>query len=102
MKVVADDKSRPYNTANPPLTYTITDSTGSVVGVSGSADITTTAVTTSNAGDYPITVKQGTLDPNYTYTYVNGKLTVTPIGVAVALPAANATTANATPRHSAT
>ncbi len=86
LKVVADDKSRPYNTANPPLTYTITDSTGSVVGVSGSADLTTTAVTTSNAGDYPITVKQGTLDPNYTYTYVNGKLTVTPIGVAVALP----------------
>ena len=86
LKVVADDKSRPYNTANPPLTYTITDSSGSVVGVSGSADITTTAVTTSNAGDYPITVRQGTLDPNYTYTYVNGKLTVTPIGVAVALP----------------
>ena len=84
--VTADNKSRPYNTANPPLTYTITDSSGSVVSVGGLADLATTAVVTSNAGDYPITVKQGTLDPNYTYTYVNGKLTVTPIGVAIALP----------------
>ena len=86
LRVVADDKSRPYNTDNPALTYVVTDSSGTVVSVSGAADLSTTAVKSSNAGGYPITVKQGTLDNNYTYTYVNATLTVTPIGVAVALP----------------
>jgi hypothetical protein len=75
--VTADDKSRPYNTANPTLTYTVKDSSGAVVAVSGTAALSTTAVTTSPVGGYPITVSQGTLETNYTYTFIPGTLTVT-------------------------
>ena len=81
--VTADDKTRPYNTENPALTYVITDASGAVVSVTGEAAISTTAVKESPVGDYPITVTQGTLDSNYTYTFVNGTLTITPVALTV-------------------
>ena len=75
--VTAENKSRPYNTENPELTYTVKDSDGAVITVSGSAELTTTADKSSKVGEYPITVAQGTLNNNYSYTFVEGTLTVT-------------------------
>ena len=67
--VTAENKVRPYGTMNPELTYTITDIFGAVVTVSGSPELSTTATPESPAGEYPITLTQGTLDTNYSYTY---------------------------------
>jgi hypothetical protein len=64
----------------PTLTYTIT---GFVNGdtqsvVSGAPVLATTATRTSPPGVYPITISQGTLAAqNYTFTFVNGTLTLT-------------------------
>ena len=86
LTVKADDKTRPYNTENPELTYKITDASGAAVTVTGTPALSTTAVKESPVGEYPITVAQGTLDSNYTYTFINGTLTITAIDVRVALP----------------
>ena len=40
--------------------------------------LATTATPESPVGEYPITAAQGTLDNNYTYTFVNGILTINP------------------------
>jgi subtilase family serine protease len=45
---------------------------------------TTTAVSTSNVGDYPSSCS-GALDPNYTFSYVAGQVTVTPAPLNVAV-----------------
>jgi RHS repeat-associated protein len=80
LTVTANNTSRAYGTANPTFTDTIT---GFVNGdttsvVSGSASLTTTATTSSPAGSYIITAAAGTLAAtNYSFTYVNGTLTVT-------------------------
>jgi len=80
LTVTANNASRPYNSSNPALTYTIT---GFVNGnassvVSGTATETTTATTTSAAGTYPITFATENLAAaNYGFTYINGTLTVT-------------------------
>ena len=82
LTVAADNKSRRYGAANPPLTATIT---GFVNGdtrtpaVTGSPDLSTTATTASVAGTYPIAVTQGSLAAaNYTFSsFVPGILTVT-------------------------
>jgi hypothetical protein len=84
--ITADNKSRPINTPNPALTVTIT---GVVAGQSilpPTPCCTTTAVTTSPVGTYPIvptqpaTAGSGTLLSNYTITYVSGTLTITNSG----------------------
>ena len=80
LAVTANDASRTYGTANPTFTSTIT---GFVNGdtqasaVTGAPSLTTTATTASPAGTYPITAAVGTLAAaNYTFTFVNGTLTV--------------------------
>jgi gliding motility-associated-like protein len=79
LTITADDKSRGYGAANPVLTITYSG----FVNNDGPAQlttqpiITTTAVTTSPVGQYPITAS-GALSPNYTFTYVSGVLTVNP------------------------
>jgi hypothetical protein len=77
LTVTADDKSRPYAAANPAFTVTYS---GFVQGQNASALTTQAtaasgAVTTSNAGNYSI-VPSGAASPNYSFTYVNGSLTV--------------------------
>ena len=80
LTVTANNQSRIYGAANPTLTYTIS---GFVNGdtqavVSGAPSLTTTATTTSPAGSYPITITQGSLSAsNYTFTFVNGTLSIT-------------------------
>ncbi len=53
---------------------------GDTQGVlSGSPSLTTTATSQSPVGNYPITAAQGTLSAqNYTFTFVNGTLTINP------------------------
>ncbi len=84
--ITADDKSRPVNTPNPPLTAQIT---GVVTGQSiilPDPCCTTTATISSPVGTYPIvptetvTAGSGTLLSNYAITYVNGTLTITNSG----------------------
>jgi hypothetical protein len=80
LTVTADNKSKVLNAANPPITYQLTgfkNSEGTGV-VSGSASCSTTALTNSPVGTYPITCAIGTLSAaNYDFpTFVPGTLTV--------------------------
>ena len=89
LSIVPNDLSRPLGQANPTLTYHYTGfvngDSASSSGITGSADLTTTAVMSSAAGNYPITVSDaGTLAAaNYDFPgdFGTGTLTVTP-GVA--------------------
>lgn len=90
LTVVADGKTRVVNTANPALSATIA---GFVNGetaetvLTGAAGLSTTAVTGSAAGAYPIAVTQGTLAANggnYSFgSFTSGVLQVnaTPVKV---------------------
>ena len=84
LTATANAVSRPVNTANPPLTYTVT---GFVNGdtstiLTGAPNLSTTATLSSLVGTYPITITQGTLaaTSNYTFALVNGVLQVTYVG----------------------
>lgn len=80
LTVTANNASRIFGALNPTFTDAIT---GFVNGdtqsvVSGAAALSTTATTSSPVGDYPITAGPGTLSAaNYTFSFVNGTLTVT-------------------------
>jgi hypothetical protein len=55
-----------------------------IAEVSGTASLSTTAVTGSNVGSYPITPTLGTLAAtNYTFSFTNGTLTVTQASQAI-------------------
>lgn len=75
--VWADSQSRPYNTPNPPFTYSIITKEGFPIHPQGSPILETTATRDSPVGTYPILVSQGTLDPTYTYILMDGTLTIT-------------------------
>ncbi|WP_204251862.1 MBG domain-containing protein, partial [Flavobacterium nitrogenifigens] len=75
--VTADDKSKPYGSANPTLTVSYS---GFVNGdTEASLDVTpsisTTATASSPVGLYAITAS-GASSPNYSISYVDGNLTV--------------------------
>jgi hypothetical protein len=79
LKVTATNLTSGYGQPLPPLTYSYTGfvnhETSSVI--SGVPALSTTATSTSNAGNYPITVSTGTLAAaNYSFLYVSGTLTV--------------------------
>src|SRR5207249_9536760 len=81
LTVTADDKTRAAGAANPALTATYSGFVGgetlATSGVTGTP--TLSATSTNVAGTYPITVTAGTLSAvNYSFSYVNGQLTVTP------------------------
>jgi len=79
LTITADDKTKPYGAVNPDLTVTY----NGFVNNDGPAQLTTqpavstTATTLSAVGQYPITVGDAA-SPNYTFTYVDGILTVQP------------------------
>ncbi|SOD13369.1 MBG domain-containing protein [Pedobacter xixiisoli] len=79
LTITADNKEKFVGTVNPPLTVSyagfVNSETSSVL--TGSLSITTTAVTNSPMGDYPITAS-GLAAANYTISYVNGILKVKP------------------------
>jgi hypothetical protein len=77
LTVTADDKTMPLGGPLPALTVSYS---GFVNGDNASSlttqpVINTTATAGSPAGNYPIT-PSGAVDPNYTFTYVDGTLTV--------------------------
>jgi hypothetical protein len=77
LTVTADSKVRGYGEDNPPLTL----SYEGFVGADGEADLlnqpaaTTTPTVTTPQGVYPIVVGGGD-DANYSFTYINGTLTI--------------------------
>jgi sugar lactone lactonase YvrE len=79
--ITADNKTRPINTANPPLTGTVVNT---IPGQSITATYSTTATIASPAGTYPIIpaylMGPGVKASNYTIIEVNGTLTVTSSG----------------------
>ena len=66
LTVTADDQSRLFGAANPPLTATLSGfvlgQTLATSGVTGQASCTTTATPFSPGGGYPITCTQGIAD----------------------------------------
>lgn len=72
--ITADDKSGKFGTDLAALTYTVSGAymAGDELGVT----LNTTATTTSDVGEYPITVGWNE-NANYTATLVNGKYTIT-------------------------
>ena len=80
LTVTAGTASRAYQTGNPTFPYTVTgyQYSDTASSFSGMPALTTTAVPDSPAGLYPITPSLGTLlSANYSFTFVNGTLTVT-------------------------
>jgi hypothetical protein len=82
LTATANNATRAYGAANPVFNGTIT---GAVAGDSFTESFTTTATTSSSPGNYPIvpTVAGANL-ADYTVTVLNGTLTVTATGPAVA------------------
>src|SRR3989442_2486476 len=83
LTVTADSKTRTYGDANPTFTASYgsfkNGETLATSGVTGSPSLTTTATPTSpvSGSPYTITAALGTLAAgNYTFTFVNGQLTV--------------------------
>ncbi|MEZ5324142.1 MAG: MBG domain-containing protein [Verrucomicrobiales bacterium] len=75
LTIAADHKRRNIATSNPPLTAIYTGFVNGNTSLSTPPVLSTTAVTASPAGVYPIVVTGGS-DPNYTITRINGALTV--------------------------
>jgi hypothetical protein len=99
LTVTAENKTRVFGAANPPLTFTVT---GFVNGegpgnLTGAPNLSTTANAASGPGTYPITVALGTLaNPNYTFAFVNGTLTVTQAATTTTITNAASLAANTT------
>jgi len=78
LTATADNKSRVYGAANPSFTITYSgfknSETATVIDASPTS--TTSATNASNAGAYSI-VSSGGSDNNYSFSYVNGTLTIT-------------------------
>ena len=75
LTITAEDKSKLYGAAVPALTYTYTGLVNGDAAPSTLPAISTTAVLSSAAGTYPISVSTAA-DANYTINYVAGTLTV--------------------------
>lgn len=98
LQVVADSKSKPYLDPLPQLTFVIT---GFVNGEDHSfldamPVISTTALQTSSAGAYPISVSGGS-DNNYTFTYTTAVLTITRIAQFITIGELPGTLVHGTP-----
>ncbi len=88
LTVAANNVSRGYNTANPVFTasYSGFVNGDTVAVLSGAPSLTTTAITASPVGTYPITAAAGSLAAsNYTFNFVNGTLTITQTAATVTL-----------------
>jgi hypothetical protein len=82
LTVTANDASKVYGAANPPLSFYYTgfvNNESAATALTGQPVVQTAATTSSNFGQYPITVTQGTLaakNGNYTFVFVDGTLIV--------------------------
>jgi hypothetical protein len=84
LTITADNKSKIEGSANPPLSVTYSGFVGgdTAAGLTTPATASTTAVTDSPAGSYPISVSGGA-SGNYTISHVAGTLTVVPLVLTV-------------------
>lgn len=87
LTITADDKTRPYGIENPPLTVTITGFVykDTKAQLTNQPSVSTTATPNSPVGTYPITAS-GNVSPNYTVTYIDGTLTITPVPSMISVP----------------
>jgi len=87
LAIAADDKSKTFNTPNPPLTasYIGFVNNETVASLVTPPVLTTAALTTSPVGQYPITVS-GASSPNYTISYLDGTLTILPTEQSIIIP----------------
>ena len=92
LSITANNATKVFNTSNPAFsaTYNGFVNGDTAASLAGTLLLTTTAVTGSNVGAYPIT-PSGQSSANYTIAFNNGTLTVTPASAAVALNGLNAT-----------
>jgi hypothetical protein len=79
LTITADNKSKTRGTANPAFTasYSGFVNGDTVTSLDTAVAFSTTATTSSPVGSYPITPKSAK-DANYTVTFINGTLTITP------------------------
>ena len=80
LTITADNKAKYVGQVNPALTVTYSNdfiAGESATNLTTAPSLSTTAITNSVAGAYPITVSGATSD-NYSFVYVNGTLTVNP------------------------
>ncbi|PIF29864.1 gliding motility-associated-like protein [Flavobacterium sp. 9] len=77
LTVTADDKTKVYGDANPTLTVSYAGFVNgdTVTSLTTAPSVSTTALLGSGVGFYPITAT-GAVNPNYTFTYVNGNLLI--------------------------
>jgi gliding motility-associated-like protein len=87
LSIIADDKSKTFGMANPVLTATYIGFVNfdTPVQLTSQAQLTTSAVTSSPAGQYPINVS-GAASSNYTISQVPGVLTVYPVIESIVIP----------------
>ncbi|HEY1939352.1 MAG TPA: MBG domain-containing protein [Candidatus Angelobacter sp.] len=85
LTVTAADATRIYGDPNPAFSFAITGFVnGDTVAVVSGSPACTSADPTSAVGTYPITCSTGNLAAaNYSFTFVNGTLTVTPAALSV-------------------
>ncbi len=87
--ITVNNASRPYNTANPTFTGTLS---GLLNGDTVTVTYSTPATITSPVGNYPITATvSGTAAANYTITVNPGTLSITPTNTALVVTVNNAT-----------
>ena len=93
--VTANNETAVYGSANPAYTYTITgfvNGDTQLSATSGAPSLTTTPATPVNAGPYTIVAALGTLTSSkYSFTFVNGTLTITPAAPTITFTVANQT-----------
>lgn len=87
LTVTADNITKPFGAANPPLTVTYSGfvNNDGPAQLNSQPVVTTTALTQSPVGQYPITVSDAT-SPDYTLTYIPGILIIEPSLTALAIP----------------
>jgi hypothetical protein len=81
LTVTANNQSMIFGGPVPAFTYTPSGFVGADTAtvLTGSPQLSTTAISASPTGSYPIIVTAGTLEAaNYTFSFVNGTLTIAP------------------------
>ena len=105
--VIADNKTRPYGSNNPTLTWSydglMNGETAATCDITGAANIATSATSKSSVGVYAITIANGSLSSvNYTLSFVTGDLTVAKAPLNVTANDASRAYGSANPTFAAT
>ncbi len=87
LTITADNITKPFGAVNPPLTVTYSGfvNNDGTAQLSSKPVVTTTALTQSPPGQYPITVSDA-VSPNYTFTYIPGMFTIEPSLSSLSIP----------------